>query len=114
MNCYPDEILELREEFRAIYLNRANKINGVCLHSIGATAGTIVDIKSIIATAILSNSMAIILSHNHPSGSIKPSDADKKLTKKLISAAKLFDIQILDHLIISRENYFSFSDEGLV
>lgn len=114
MKVYKDELLDLREEFKVIYLNRSNIINGICYHSIGTTTQTVVDNKTIIGAAIISNSSGIIVSHNHPSGSVIPSEMDKRLTSKLIEAAKLFDIQVLDHIIVSRDQYYSFADDGKI
>ena len=77
-------------------------------------AGTSVDIKLLFKSALEQTSSAIILAHNHPSGQLQPSQADKHLTKKIIEAAGLFEIQISDHLIVSSETYFSFADEGIL
>ena len=80
----------------------------------GGVAGTSVDLKLLFKSALEQTSSAIILAHNHPSGQLQPSQADKHLTKKIIEAANLFEIQISDHLIVSSETYFSFADEGIL
>jgi DNA repair protein RadC len=77
-------------------------------------SGTSVDIKLLFKSALEQTSSAIILAHNHPSGQLKPSQADKQLTHKIIEAASLFEIQISDHLIVSSKTYFSFADEGIL
>jgi DNA repair protein RadC len=82
--------------------------------SVGGVAGTSVDIKLLFKSALEQTSSAIILAHNHPSGQLQPSQADKHLTKKIIEGANLFEIQISDHLIVSSETYFSFADEGIL
>lgn len=108
---YNDNI-EIFECFYAMYLNRANKILSVMLISEGGTSGTVTDIKKILAPAILQNASGIIISHNHPSGNVRPSEADKQTTEKISHACKLMDIELLDHLILTDESYYSFADEG--
>jgi DNA repair protein RadC len=93
-----------------MYLSRANKVLSVMLISEGGTAGTVADVKKILAPAILQNASAIIISHNHPSGNLNPSDADKDLTAKVKEAAKLIDVTLLDHIIMTDEKYYSFAD----
>jgi len=106
--------LELRESFKVLYLNRGNTVIGIEHHSVGGITGTIADVKLIIATALKCVASSIILSHNHPSGNLVPSQADKKLTNKIQEASKLFDISLLDHLIVTKEGYYSFCDENLI
>ena len=107
-------VMELREEFYMLVLNRANKVLGYYLISQGGTAGTVVDPKLIFSVALKCHASAIILAHNHPSGNTKPSEADLKLTKNLVAGGKLLEISVLDHLILTSENFFSFADEGLM
>ena len=102
------------EEFWILLLNRANKIIGKHLVSKGGITGTVVDPKVVFKIAIEHTASGIILCHNHPSGSLTPSDADLSLTKKLCEAGRLLDIQVLDHLIVAGEHYFSFADEGKI
>ena len=106
--------IDLKEEFKILLLNRSNKVIGQYKVSSGGSTSTIVDPKLVLAAAINSNACGIILAHNHPSGSLKPSQADIKLTKKISDGARLFDIAVLDHVIVTSEGYFSFADEGLL
>jgi DNA repair protein RadC len=103
------------EEFWAIYLKRNNTIIKKTQHSKGGISGTIVDVRLILKEAILSKASGIILCHNHPSGELNPSEADKQITYKIKQSAQIMDIKILDHIIISGTGgYFSFCDEGLI
>lgn len=104
----------LHEEFHIILLNRANKVIGLKQISKGGISGTVADGKVIFKKALELQASAIILSHNHPSGQLKPSQADLQLTKKIKEFGKMIDIQILDHLILTDNNYLSFADEGLM
>ena len=108
------ESLEYKECFYSIFLNRSNKVLGVQLVSDGGMTGTVADPKIIFQAALKSHACSIIVVHNHPSGNPKPSEADKKLTHRLISAGEFLDIKVIDHIIITAENYFSFADEGLI
>jgi DNA repair protein RadC len=102
------------EAFWIILLNRANNVLKEVNISEGGLSGTIADPKKIFKMALDNHAASIILCHNHPSGNIKPSEADIKLTKKLKEAGNLLEISILDHLIVGEENYFSFADEGMI
>jgi len=102
------------EEFYILLLNRANEVIGKEQISKGGVAGTVADGKIIFNHALSKKASAIILAHNHPSGYLKPSEADLRLTKQLASFGKYIDLEILDHLIISDNNYFSFADEGVM
>ncbi len=102
------------EEFWVIYLNNANKVLDLQQLSKGGTTGTIVDVRLTLKRALLLGAVGVILAHNHPSGSLKPSAADIQLTKKLEQAGKSLDIKVLDHLIITEKSYFSFADEHLL
>ena len=95
-------------------LNRYNKVIGIFTASSGGIAGTVADPKLIFACALTGAASGIILAHNHPSGSLQASQADIDLTKKLRDGGKLLDIQILDHIIMTSESYYSFADEGLL
>jgi len=106
--------LELYECFYAMYLNKNNKILSVMLISEGGTAGTVVDVKKILAPAILQNASSIIVCHNHPSGNTTPSDQDKSITQRIKSGGLLLDCILIDHLIITSENYYSFADENIL
>ena len=102
------------EVFAVIFLNRANKINHFEVVSEGGITGTVADPRIILKKALEEEAVSIILCHNHPSGSLKPSRADEELTHKIRAAAKYFDIRVLDHMIVSDAGYFSFADEGLL
>ena len=100
------------EEFWVILLNRANKVIDAIQISSGGVTGTVVDNRLVLQKAILSLASGIILGHNHPSGQLRPSQADLDLTKKLKKAGQLMDVQVLDHLIVTEHGYYSFADEG--
>lgn len=102
------------EVFAVLFLNRANKVNHFEIISEGGITGTIADPKVILKKALETDATSIILSHNHPSGSLKPSRADEALTIKIKEAAKLLDINVIDHIIVSDEGYYSFADEGIM
>lgn len=102
------------EVFAVLFLNRANKINHFEIISRGGITGTVADPRMILKKALENDAVSLVLSHNHPSGSLKPSRADEELTLKIKEAAKYFDIKILDHIIVSEEGYYSFADEGLL
>ena len=108
------EIIEFIEEFKLILLNRANKVLGLVNISLGGSTGTIADPKVIFMAALKSNACGIILAHNHPSGNLTPSESDINLTRKLRAAGELLDIAVLDHIIITAEGFYSFTDEGLM
>ena len=106
--------IELVEEFKVLLLNRSNKVLGVLDASSGGITGTVADPRIILTAAIKANAVGIVLSHNHPSGSLKPSRADEELTVKIKEAARFLDMTVLDHIIITSEGYYSFADEGLL
>ncbi len=102
------------EEFHVLFLNRANIIIDSIRISSGGTIGTVMDIKLIIKNALDRLAHGIIISHNHPSGNTQPSNADKQITSKVRDAAALMEINLLDHIIIADNDYFSFADDGLI
>jgi DNA repair protein RadC len=106
--------IEYREEFNVLLLNRNNKVLGILQASAGGMSGTVVDPKVIFGAALKAAAAAIIVAHNHPSGSLQPSAEDIKVTKRLVDCGKLLDLPVLDHLIITSEGFFSFADEGLL
>lgn len=106
--------IEMQEEFKVIFLNRGNRVIGVYDASCGGICGTVADPRLILAAALKSLSVSLILAHNHPSGNLKPSRADEELTGKINEAAKFHDIKVLDHIILTSEQYYSFADEGLL
>lgn len=108
------DTIELQEEFKVILLNRSNETLGIYSLSKGGTTGTVVDVRLLFAVALKCNSTGIIISHNHPSGKLQPSDADIILTKKIKKCSEFLDIVLLDHLIVTKNGYYSFCNEGLI
>lgn len=102
------------EEFWVLLLNRNNLLIDKMLVSQGGLSGTIIDVRIILKMALDKLACSIILCHNHPSGNLMPSEADKEITRKIKEAGKHMDIPVLDHLIIANDAYFSFADEGLI
>jgi DNA repair protein RadC len=102
------------EVFAVLFLNQANKINHFEIISKGGITGTVADPRIILKKALEEDATSIVLSHNHPSGSLKPSRADEEITKKIKTAALFFDIKVIDHIIVSEEGYYSFADEGIL
>jgi DNA repair protein RadC len=102
------------EEFWIIYMNNSNKVIQKDQLSKGGITGTLVDVRLVLKKALEVGATGIILVHNHPSGTLKPSEADKRLTKKLKAAGESLDIKVLDHLIITEKAYFSFADDNLL
>jgi DNA repair protein RadC len=115
LNKYWDEgKIDFVEQFKILLLNRANKVIGIYEVSSGTTVNTIADPKSVFVAALKANAVGVIISHNHPSGNLEPSEADKKLTKDLKDAGRFLHIPVLDHIIMTSESYYSFADEGLL
>ncbi len=110
-SIWDDNKIDLLEQSKLMLLNRANRVLGIVDLSTGGVAGTVVDPKIVFATALKANSSSIILAHNHPSGSLTPSDADIELTKQMSKAGRLLSLPVRDHLIITRDSYYSFADE---
>ena len=113
LDSWDKNIIELQEEFKVLLLNRGNQVLGVYSMSKGGVSGTIVDAKLVFSVALKCNASSIITAHNHPSGSLTPSEADKRLTQKLKKASQYLDIVLLDHIIVTKEDFYSFSDNGL-
>lgn len=102
------------EEFWVVMLSRANKLITRYNVSKGGLTGTVIDVRLILKKALECNAASMIISHNHPSGNLQPSDADINVTKKIKNAAQIMDIPLLDHIIVTDNGYFSFADEGLL
>jgi len=111
---YPNFADNLYEEFWVLMLNRANRKIALLSVSEGGQAGTVADPKKIFKLALQHNAAYIIMCHNHPSGQLRPSDADVRLTRKMKEAGQMLDLPVLDHLIIGDEKYYSFADEGML
>lgn len=106
--------IELVEQFKVLLLNKANRVIGELLLGTGSGSGVVVDVRLILFSVIKANACAFIISHNHPSGNLIPSEQDKRLTQKVRTAAESMDINLLDHIIVTTEGYYSFADEGLL
>lgn len=113
-SIYDQDLINLREEFICLYLNRANQVKGWYQISTGGINATIADPRMILGIALKTASCCLILSHNHPSGNLKPSDADINLTEKIKKASAFMDIHVLDHIVVSSSGFLSFADEGLL
>ncbi len=114
LNLWDENKIEFVEQFKVLFLNRANKVLGACDVSTSGITGTVADPRVIFVAALKVNCCAIILSHNHPSGNLKPSRQDEELTQKIKQGGQLLEIKLLDHLIVTTEAYYSFADEGLL
>jgi DNA repair protein RadC len=104
----------LHEEFWILFLNRSNRVINRMKLSQGGVSGTVTDVRIVMKKAVECLASGIIVCHNHPSGNLNPSEADSKITQKIKEAGNLLDIQLLDHLIISDKDYYSFADNGLI
>jgi DNA repair protein RadC len=102
------------EEFWIVYLNNSNKVIHKAQLSKGGITGTLVDVRLVMKQALELGAVSLILAHNHPSGALKPSEADKKITNKLQKASEAMDIRVLDHVIITQNKYYSFADNNLI
>jgi len=121
MDCYnyflgifDKDTINLREDAVVLFLNRANRVLGCYRISSGGITATVVDIRIVLGIALKCLACGIILAHNHPSGEINPSHQDLELTRRLKEAAKLMEISLLDHLIVTSDKYYSFADEGVL
>ena len=106
--------IEFVEQFKAMFTNRANKVLGILDVSTGGVTGTVADPRVIFAAAIKAGACGFIVAHNHPSGNLLASQSDIELTKRLKEGGKILEIQLLDHVIVTSEGYFSFADEGMI
>ena len=106
--------IEFVEQFKVVLMNRAQRVLGIYELSTGGVTGTVADPKLVFTAALKANACNIILSHNHPSGPLKPRRADEALTKQIATAGIYLDIRVIDHIIVTNEGYYSFADEGLI
>lgn len=114
-SLFHKEKIGLQEQFVVIYLNRSNKVIGSSNLFTGGISATVVDMKIILSLGLKLMASSMLIAHNHPSGNLKPSEEDKRITNKLCDASKLLEIQLLDHLIVSPDlKFFSFANEGLL
>ena len=112
LSLWDFDTIELQEEFKVLLLNRANEVLGIYPLSKGGITGTVVDSRLIFAVALKCNATGILLCHNHPSGNLKPSDNDITLTRSIKKCADFFDITLIDHIIVTKNGFYSFSNEG--
>jgi DNA repair protein RadC len=111
---WDNNLINLQEQFMAFYLNSANRLIGYKLINTGSMTQCSIDIKLVVSLALHSMSTAVILAHNHPSGSLKPSQQDEMVTTRIKSALQLIDVRLLDHFIITDCSYLSFQEQGLI
>jgi DNA repair protein RadC len=111
---YFEECMDDHEEFKVLHLSQSNGVVNVDHHSVGGVTGTIADVHTILRNAILIKTKAIIICHNHPSGNLKPSQSDIQLSRQVKDGCKILGLSLLDSLIVTREGYYSFADEGLL
>ncbi|GCB33429.1 JAB domain-containing protein [Bacteroides faecalis] len=109
---FKEGTIDYKEYFKVLYLNQSNQVLGFTQISEGGITETSVDVRVILQAALLTNSVSLILAHNHPSGNLKPSKQDLELTQSIKEAAELMRIRVLDHIILTSEKYYSFADEG--
>ena len=114
LNHWDDDTLDIQENVKMLLLNSSNTILGVYDVSRGGINSTVIDLRLVLSVALKCLASSILLVHNHPSGNINPSDQDREFTKKIKSACKFLEIQLFDHIIITRYDYFSFADNGYI
>ena len=114
LQTWDENRIEFVEQFKVILMNRAHRVLGIYDLSTGGVNATVADVKLVFMAALKANACNLVLSHNHPSGNLKPSMADERLTSKIKAAGALLEIEVLDHLIITPEGYYSFADEGMI
>ncbi|MTG98895.1 DNA repair protein [Myroides sp. BIT-d1] len=114
LKAWDENKIELLEQFKVLMLSNSNRVLGILEISSGGITGTVVDLRLIFAALLKTKATAFIIVHNHPSGKLNPSEADKQITAKIKQASQVLDIALLDHLIITLESYYSFADEGVL
>ena len=114
LNNHDDDTIDYTETFKVLYLNHAGQVVGCKTLSTGGITATCVDVRNIMQAALLTNATAMVLAHNHPSGSTRPSRQDDELTRKVVDAARLLDIKVADHIILTSEDFYSYNDEGRI
>ena len=114
LNHWDDDTLDIQENVKMLLLNSSNTILGVYDVSKGGINSTVIDLRLVLSVALKCLASSIILVHNHPSGNINPSEQDREFTKKIKSACKFLEIQLFDHIIITRHDYYSFADNGYI
>lgn len=108
------DTIELQEEFKLLLLNQANQVLGIKSLFKGGVSNCSVDVRLIMSLVLKTNASGLIISHNHPSGNLKASESDKRITSKIKECCELFDVRLLDHIIMAKNSYLSFADEGIL
>lgn len=108
------DTIELQEEFKLLLLNQANQVLGIKSLFKGGVSNCSVDVRLIMSLVLKTNASGLIISHNHPSGNLKASESDKRITSKIKECCELFDVRLLDHIIMAKNSYLSFEDEGIL
>lgn len=114
LKSWDENKIELQEQFKLMLLDRRNKVIGISMIATGGMTECLVDLKIAFAIALKTKATNLILAHNHPSGNITPSENDKRLTERFTAVAKIHDISVLDHIVLTKEGYTSFADEGFL
>lgn len=114
INNHDDDTIDYKETFKVLYLNQASQVVGCFTLSQGGITSTCVDVRNILQGALLTNAVAMVLAHNHPSGNTRPSREDDKITNQVSKAGELLNIKVLDHIIFTREDFYSYGDEGRI
>jgi len=110
-NQWDENRIDLAEDFKILLLNRSLQALGICPISSGGTAGTFANPKLVFAAALKANASSIVLAHNHPSGNLQPSNSDITLTRKFENGGKILDIEVVDHIILTSEGFYSIANE---
>ena len=114
VNNHDDDTIDYTETFKVLYLNQASQVVGCFTLSQGGITSTCVDVRNVMQGALLTNAIAMVLAHNHPSGNIRPSREDDRITNQITKAGELLNIRVLDHIIFTREQFYSYNDEGRI
>lgn len=114
VNNHDDDTIDYTETFKVLYLNQASQVVGCFTLSQGGITATCVDVRNVMQGALLTNAVAIVLGHNHPSGNVRPSKEDDRITNQVSKAGELLNIKVLDHIIFTREDFYSYNDEGRI
>lgn len=114
INHWESDKLDLLEQFKVVLTNRANKVLGIIEIASGGISGVAVDLKLVFIAALKAGASGILISHNHPSGNLTPSQPDLDLTRKIKKGCEILEITLLDHIILTSEKYYSFADEGTI
>ncbi|MDH1602181.1 JAB domain-containing protein [Empedobacter sp. GD03739] len=108
------DIIELQEEFKILLLNQGNQVLGIKSMFKGGINTCSIDVRLIMGMVLKANASALVITHNHPSGNLNASESDKRITSKIKECCELFDIRLLDHIIMAKNSYLSFADEGIL